>query len=66
MAPKAMLTASRDGEILAIEVDIDAILSGKAKDLPLSDGDSLFVPEATAQVVVLGEVARPRGIQVAR
>jgi protein involved in polysaccharide export with SLBB domain len=56
---KVILTASRDGEILAIEVDIDAILSGKAKDLPLSDGDSLFVPEATAQVVVLGEVARP-------
>ena len=42
-----------------MEVDIDSILAGKEKDLTLSDGDSLFVPEATAQVVVLGEVMRP-------
>ncbi|HAN87245.1 MAG TPA: hypothetical protein DCQ13_06315, partial [Firmicutes bacterium] len=56
---RAILTAQSDGEVRAMEVDIDSILAGKEKDLTLSDGDSLFVPEATAQVVVLGEVMRP-------
>jgi protein involved in polysaccharide export with SLBB domain len=56
---RAILTAQSDGEVRAMEVDVDSILAGKEKDLTLSDGDSLFVPEATAQVVILGEVMRP-------
>ncbi|MGI6519041.1 MAG: SLBB domain-containing protein [Bacillota bacterium] len=63
---KAILTASRDGKILGIEVDVDAVFAGNAENTLLSDGDSLFVPEATAQVVVLGEVARPGAYRLAK
>ncbi|HOB43355.1 MAG TPA: SLBB domain-containing protein [Bacillota bacterium] len=62
---RAVLVAQSDGEVRALQVDIDSILAGKEKGPVLLDGDSIFVPEASAQVVVLGEVARPGAYRLA-
>lgn len=48
----------RDNE--EIHLDLKEILNGKVhNDLPLQEGDILFVPERKEKVLVLGEVSRP-------
>jgi len=53
-------------EARAIEIDVDAILAGGAAGLELADGDTVYVPELSGQVVVLGEVARPGAYRLPR
>lgn len=61
--PKANLrraTLSRAGGGLPVSVDLQALLSGSdpGKNLKLSAGDTLIVPENRQRAVVIGEVAR--------
>ncbi|MBP7784834.1 MAG: SLBB domain-containing protein, partial [Firmicutes bacterium] len=49
-----------------MEIDVEAILSGEAAGLELADGDTVYVPELSGQVVVLGEVARPGAYRLPR
>jgi len=57
-----------DGEdTRSMEIDIEGISRGEAGSAPvLSDGDAIYVPQALAQVAVLGEVGRPGVYRVER
>ena len=53
-----------DRTLEALSVDIDGIMSGKAADIPLKNGDVLFVPSTKAkmqnrQISIFGEVFYP-------
>ena len=54
-------TITRQGEATPVEtVDIRAVMAGATdRNVPLQDGDIIFVPELVREVSVLGEVARP-------
>ncbi|OIO54080.1 MAG: hypothetical protein AUJ55_12305 [Proteobacteria bacterium CG1_02_64_396] len=44
---------------IVLQLHQDGTVEGSVRDLPMEDGDTLFVPSKPAQVAVLGEVYNP-------
>ncbi|MBP7868643.1 MAG: SLBB domain-containing protein, partial [Firmicutes bacterium] len=65
-AGEAGAVEGSSGAALTFEIDVEAILAGEAAGLELADGDTVYVPELSGQVVVLGEVARPGAYRLPR
>ena len=65
-AGEAGAVEGNSGAALTFEIDVEAILAGEAAGLELADGDTVYVPELSGQVVVLGEVARPGAYRLPR
>ncbi|MEW6229562.1 MAG: SLBB domain-containing protein, partial [Bacillota bacterium] len=58
--PTAVTLTRRGGAAPVEAVNVEAIMAGDSEhNVPLRDGDIVFVPELVREVSVLGEVARP-------
>jgi len=47
-------------------VDVDEAMAGREEPMALIDGDVIYVPQRSGEVVVLGEVSRPGGYSLPR
>jgi polysaccharide export outer membrane protein len=66
-ADRMILTGTRDGKPYRREIDVDALykLDQTDQDVPVSGGDTIYVPRA-ATFYIYGEVARPGSYRIDR
>lgn len=59
------LTGKRDGKPMRVQVDFPAIFIGDVKDVPIADGDVVYV-DRMPTVYIYGEVQRPGPYRIER